>query len=61
VAGFIFSSASYEWLVVNAASARAQYKGVGTVNGVAGYGFMLTAIDGDLKSKDTPDCFRIKI
>lgn len=47
--------------MVNAASARAQYKGVGTVNGVAGYGFMLTAIDGDLKSKDTPDCFRIKI
>lgn len=33
---------------------------MGTVNGVAGYGFMLTAIDGDDASKK-PDKFRMKI
>jgi hypothetical protein len=52
-AGFNFKSTSYEWLVVS--GSRAQYKGVGTVNGVPGYGFMLTAIDG------SPDKFRIKV
>lgn len=48
-----FKSTSYEWLVV--AGQKAQFKGEGTVNGEAGYGFMLSAIDGD------PDTFRIKI
>ena len=50
-----FKSSSYEWLVVNGSSGRAQYKGEGTVNGVANYGFILTAYDG------SPDRFRIKI
>jgi hypothetical protein len=48
-----FKSTVYEWLVV--AGTRAQFKGDGTINGVAGYGFLLTAID------DTQDKFRIKI
>jgi hypothetical protein len=52
-----FHSTSYEWLVIS--GTKAQYKGVGTVNGQSGYGFMLTAIDGD--SKALPDRFRIKI
>jgi len=59
VAGLNFHSASYDWLVV--AGARAQFKGIGTVNGVDGFGFMLTAGDGDLKQNPTPDKFRIKI
>jgi uncharacterized repeat protein (TIGR01451 family) len=51
-----FSSASYEWLVVQGSgSSKATYKGDGSVNGVAGYGFLLSAIDG------SPDKFRIKI
>lgn len=50
-----FKSSSYEWLVVNGNSGRAQYKGEGTVNGVANYGFILTAYDG------SPDQFRIKV
>jgi hypothetical protein len=50
-----FKSRSYEWLVVNGGSGRAQYKGEGTVNGVGNYGFILTAYDG------SPDKFRIKI
>jgi hypothetical protein len=48
-----FKSTVYEWLVV--AGDRAQFKGDGTINGVGGYGFLLTAIDG------SPDKFRIKI
>lgn len=52
-----FKSSTYSWLVV--AGTRAQYKGSGSINGVAGYGFLLTAIDGD--SKANPDAFRMKI
>ncbi|HEU0252191.1 MAG TPA: HYR domain-containing protein, partial [Pyrinomonadaceae bacterium] len=54
-----FRSTSYQWLVV--AGARAQYKGVGTVNGVGSYGFILTAIDGQLSGGGGVDKFRIKI
>ena len=58
-AGMNFKSTSYDWLVV--AGFKAQYKGTGTINGKGEYGFMLTAIDGDLKGKGNPDLFRIKI
>ena len=57
-AGLNFKSSSYDWLVV--AGNKAQYKGVGTLNGTPGYGFILTAIDGDDASKK-PDKFRMKI
>jgi hypothetical protein len=51
-----FSSTSYDWLVVQGSgSMKATYKGYGTVNGAAGYGFLLSAIDG------SPDKFRIKV
>jgi PKD repeat protein len=50
-----FKSTSYDWLVVQGSSSKATYKGYGTVNGAAGYGFLLSAIDG------SPDKFRIKI
>jgi hypothetical protein len=48
-----FHSEDYQWLVV--AGTKAQYKGTGTVNGVSGYSFMLTATDG------SPDLLRMKI
>jgi len=48
-----FKSTSYEWLVV--AGTKAQFKGVGTINGSGQYKFMITARDG------SPDTFRIKI
>lgn len=54
-----FDSDSYEWLVV--AGARAQYKGVGTINGSGNHGFMLTAIDAELTPNTVIDRFRIKI
>ncbi|MGH7515876.1 MAG: hypothetical protein ACREOC_00185 [Gemmatimonadales bacterium] len=49
-----FKSTNYEWLVVSQNGTRAQYKGTGTVNGVPGYGFLLTALE-------SPDRFRMKI
>ena len=42
-AGLNFSSTAYEWLVVT--GNKAQYRGSGTLNGVAGYTFKLTAWD----------------
>jgi hypothetical protein len=54
-----FKSRSYEWLVV--AGPKAQFKGVGTINGQGQYGFMLTATDGALKGGHGTDTFRIKI
>ena len=54
-----FHSTSYDWLVV--AGAKAQYKGWGTVNGVANYKFLLTATDGQINGGGGVDKFRIKI
>jgi hypothetical protein len=59
VAELNFHSDTYEWLVV--AGAKAQYKGTGTINGSGTYGFMLTAIDGQLPGGNGTDKFRIKI
>lgn len=59
VASFNFQSTVYEWLVI--AGARAQYKGSGTVNGSGNFGFMLTAIDGQINGGGGVDKFRIKI
>ncbi len=59
VADLNFHSDEYDWLVI--AGARAQYKGTGTINGEGVYGFMLTAIDGELIGGDGTDKFRIKI
>lgn len=59
VAGLKFHSDAYQWLVV--AGAKAQYKGTGSVNGASGYGFLLTATDGDISGGGGIDKFRIKI
>lgn len=59
VARLNFKSAEYEWLVI--AGARAQFKGSGTVNGTGNYGFLLTAIDGQVSGGGGLDRFRIKI
>lgn len=55
-AGMNFHSTAHEWLVV--AGSKAQFKGIGVVNGLPGYSFMLTAIDGDAGA---PDRLRMKI
>ncbi len=59
VADLNFHSDSYEWLVV--AGSKAKYKGVGTINGTGNYGFMLSAIDGQISGGGAIDMFRIKI
>jgi Tol biopolymer transport system component len=58
-AHFRFRSTSYAWLVVS--GSRAQYKGLGTVNGAEGFGFLLTAIDGDVSGGGGLDRFRLKV
>lgn len=58
-AGLNFHSTSYQWLVV--AGAKAQYKGYGTINGGGKYGFLLTALDGQLRGGGGKDKLRIKI
>ncbi len=59
VANLNFHLDTYEWLVV--AGARAQFKGTGTINTSGNYGFMLTAIDGQIPGGGGVDKFRIKI
>jgi hypothetical protein len=59
-AGFDFQSTSYDWLVVTG-SAKAQWKGVGTVGGRTGYAFMVKAVDGDANSPRTSDLLRVKV
>jgi hypothetical protein len=54
-----FRSAAYQWLVIS--GARAQYKGAGTINGSGSFGFLLSAIDGQLNGSGGADRFRIKI
>jgi hypothetical protein len=54
-----FKSNVYDWLVI--AGSKAMFKGSGTINGNGDYGFMLSAIDGDLNTNTIPDKFRIKI
>jgi hypothetical protein len=58
-ADFKFDSDTYEWLVVSGPKAR--YRGTGSVNGIAGYAFELTAWDGQVNGGGGVDKFRIKI
>jgi hypothetical protein len=55
-----FHSANYDWLVV--AGSKAQFKGVGSINGAGVYGFLISVVDSAVSSRhgDT-DRFRIKI
>jgi len=59
VADLNFHSDSYDWLVI--AGEKAMYKGTGTINNAGNYGFMLSAIDGDINEGSDNDKFRIKI
>jgi hypothetical protein len=59
VANFNFHGSTYHWLVVS--SFKAQFKGTGSVNGVPGYDFRLTAYDGQITGGGGIDKFRIKI
>lgn len=54
-----FESTSYDWLVI--AGPHAKYKGSGTIDDSGNYGFLLTAIDGQVNGGGGIDKFRIKI
>ncbi|HEX6125437.1 MAG TPA: PKD domain-containing protein, partial [Pyrinomonadaceae bacterium] len=56
---FEFNALNYEYLVID--QARAQFHGFGKVNGVSGYDFIATVIDGSLPGGGGVDKFRIKI
>jgi hypothetical protein len=54
-----FNALNYDYLVID--KDRAQFKGFGKVNGISGYEFIVTVIDGSLPGGDGVDRFRIKI
>ncbi len=54
-----FHSTAYQWLVISGPDA--QYKGSGTINGISGYTFLLTAQDGQISGGGGTDKFRMKI
>ena len=56
-----FSSSSYNAGSLVIAGKQAIYKGVGTINGVGGYSFMVSAVDGQVSGGGGIDKFRIKI
>ena len=57
---FHFHSTVYQWLVV--AGAKAQFKGEGVVEGSNHrFGFILTAIDGQISGGGGADKFRLKV
>lgn len=58
VANLSFHSTAYDWMVVT--GGRADYHGAGTINGLAGYHFQLTAIDGG-STADGIDRVRLRI
>ena len=56
-----FHSSAYDVGSLVVAGHKAQYKGVGTINGVAGFRFVLTAYDGQAQGGGGIDRFRMKI
>ncbi len=56
-----FKSVAYEDMRLVIAGARANFKGIGTINGLGNYGFMVSAIDGQINGGGGIDKFRIKI
>jgi hypothetical protein len=54
-----FLSDASEWLVV--AGARAQYKGVGRINGKGDFGFLITAANGQVNGEGSHAKLRMKI
>jgi len=56
-----FHSSSYDYGSLVVSGHKAQYKGTGTINGVPGYKFVLTAYDGQAPGGGGIDKFRMKI
>ena len=54
-----FNALNLDYLVI--AGAKALFRGFGKINGVSGYDFILTVIDGNVIGGDGVDKLRIKI
>ncbi len=54
-----FNAVNFDYLVIS--GAKAQFKGLGKLNGSGAYNFLLTVIDGDLPGGGGVDRFRMKI
>lgn len=59
LANLKFHSTTYQWLII--AGARAQYKGVGQINGAGSYGLLITVLDGQVDGGGGGDKIRVKI
>ena len=57
--GLNLHSNQFDWLVVS--GARAQFRGTGSINGIDGYRFTVTVIDGDQIAKGQADRLRMRI
>lgn len=58
---FNFKSDSHDAGTLLISGVKATYRGIGTVNGYGSYGFMVSAVDGDVSGGVGNDKFRIKI
>ncbi len=58
---FNFKSSSLDAGTLVISGAKGTYRGVGTVNGAGDYGFMVSAVDGQVNGGGGTDLFRIKI
>jgi hypothetical protein len=56
-----FNSTSYQDMRLVISGYKANYKGLGTINGTGNYGFLVTAVDGNISGGGGTDKFRIKI
>ncbi|GAA4394620.1 hypothetical protein GCM10023187_00640 [Nibrella viscosa] len=56
-----FKSTAYDDMRLVIAGARANYKGMGTINGTGSFRFLVSAIDGQVNGGGGVDKFRIKI
>ncbi|GAA4427726.1 hypothetical protein GCM10023188_11170 [Pontibacter saemangeumensis] len=56
-----FKSTSHESMSLVVAPDKATYRGLGTLNGLAGFKFTVIATDGDAKGRANNDRFRIRI
>lgn len=57
--GLDFHAGTYRWLVID--GPRAWFSGIGRLDGVEGFPFLVTAIDGDRLAPRSGDAFRIQV
>ncbi len=56
-----FKSSELDAATLVISGSKGTYRGGGTVNGAGNYGFMVSAVDGDISGGGGTDLFRIKI